>query len=49
VFDLGKSYKVDPAEFCSMGRATPFEGDTLWGRCLLTLCAGEAVWKEKGL
>jgi len=49
VFDLERSFKVDPAEFRSMGRATPFEGDTLWGRCLLTLCDGEAVWKEKDL
>ena len=47
VFDLGRSYTVDPGEFLSMGRATPFEGRELYGRCLLTLVGGETVWEEK--
>ena len=47
VFDLGRSYTVDPSEFLSMGRATPFEGRELYGRCLLTLVGGETVWEEK--
>ncbi len=37
VFDLGKSYKVCPDSFLSMGRATPFEGVTLYGECLMTV------------
>ncbi|MBR2716104.1 MAG: dihydroorotase [Oscillospiraceae bacterium] len=47
VFDLERDYIVDPAEFLSMGRATPFAGERVWGRCLMTLCGGEPVWKEE--
>jgi dihydroorotase len=43
VFDLSKSYTVCPNEFLSMGRATPFEGVTLFGECLMTVKDGQAV------
>jgi dihydroorotase len=43
VFDLSKSYTVCPSEFLSMGRATPFEGVTLFGECLMTVKDGQAV------
>ena len=46
VWDLGKTYTVDPAEFLSMGKATPFTGMELQGRCLLTVCDGKIVWQE---
>ena len=47
VFDLNGKYTVDPAEFQSMGRATPFEGWRVNGRCLLTMVGGEPVWEEE--
>ena len=47
VFDLGKSYIVDPEEFKTMGRATPFTGMELFGRCLLTMKDGAIVWQEE--
>lgn len=46
LFDLDRDYLVDPEEFLSKGRATPFAGERVWGRCLMTLCGGELVWKE---
>ena len=46
VYDITKPYKIDSAEFLSMGKATPFEGEEVYGRCLLTLFGGEKVWKE---
>ena len=46
VFDVCKPYKIDSAEFLSMGKATPFEGEEVYGRCMLTLFGGEKVWKE---
>ena len=46
VFDVRKPYKIDSAEFLSMGKATPFEGEEVYGRCMLTLFGGEKVWKE---
>ncbi|WP_295639291.1 dihydroorotase [uncultured Mailhella sp.] len=47
VFDLSREWVVDPREFLSKGRATPFEGETLFGRCVLTLAGGEEAWNEK--
>ena len=47
VFDLGADYTVDPAEFLTMGRATPFEGRRVFGRCLMTVCAGRVVWQDR--
>lgn len=46
VFDLNKKYKIDPSEFLSKGRSTPFEGDEVFGRCMLTIYKGDIVWKE---
>lgn len=46
VFDVRKPYKIDTAEFLSMGKATPFEGEEVYGRCMLTLFGGKKVWKE---
>ena len=46
VWDLNTAYTVDPEEFQSMGRATPFTGMELYGRCLLTVCDGRVVWQE---
>ena len=46
VWDLDRAYTIDPAEFQSMGRSTPFEGWTVCGRCLLTLCGGRVAWSD---
>ncbi|MBR5104908.1 MAG: dihydroorotase [Alistipes sp.] len=46
VFDITKPYTIDPNEFLSMGKATPFEGEEVYGRCVLTLFGGEKVWME---
>ena len=45
VWDLNSEYKVDPAEFLSMGKATPFEGWTVQGRCMATFYNGNAVYQ----
>ena len=44
VWELDCEYTVDPEEFLSMGRATPFEGDTLSARCVLTVHDGKAAY-----
>ncbi len=46
VWDLGEEYTVKPEEFLSLGRATPFEGWKVNGRCLLTVCDGKVVYKR---
>ncbi len=45
VWNLSKEFTVDPDEFLSKGKATPFEGWKLKGECLLTVCDGKAVYK----
>ena len=47
VWDLDAAYTVDPAEFQTMGRATPFTGTTLYGRCLMTVHDGKIVWLDR--
>ena len=46
VFDLETAWTVDPENFQSMGRATPFAGMELYGVCRLTMAGGEIVWRE---
>ena len=46
IWDLNEEYIVDPAEFQSMGKATPFEGWKVNGRCLATVCDGKLVYKK---
>ena len=48
VFDLNRSRTVDPEQFLSKGRATPFSGMELSGVCRMTMIGGEIVWKEEG-
>ena len=45
VWDLNTSYVVDPESFQTMGRATPFAGHTLRGKCLLTVVDGHVVYE----
>ena len=44
VWDLDAEYTIDPADFLSMGKATPFEGWNVNGKCLATVCDGKLVY-----
>ena len=46
VFEIATPYTVDPAQFASMGRSTPFEGWTVRGKCVATVMGGKTVWQE---
>ena len=46
IWDIEEEYTIDPAEFVSMGKATPFEGWKVNGRCLATVCDGKIVYKK---
>ena len=45
VFDPGARWTVDPENFATLGRATPFAGWELNGKFLMTVCGGKIVWK----
>lgn len=49
VFETGEEYAIDPSEFLTMGRATPFESAAVYGRCLLTVTGGKAAYIDKKL
>ncbi len=46
IWDIDEEYMVDPKEFISLGKATPFEGWKVNGRCLVTVCDGKIVYKK---
>ncbi|MBP3442852.1 MAG: dihydroorotase [Clostridia bacterium] len=47
VFDLNEKYTVNPDEFLSKGRSTPFEGAELNAKCVLTVSDGEIVYSTE--
>ena len=47
VFDVSEEYEINPDEFLSMGRATPFEKMAVRGRCLATIYGGKAVYVDE--
>ncbi len=46
VFEVSKSYKIDPAEFLSKGKSTPFADKEVLGRCVLTVSDGKVVYEN---
>ena len=46
IWNVEEEYMVDPKEFISLGKATPFKGWKVNGRCLLTVCDGKIVYKK---
>ena len=47
VWDLQASYAIDPKDFLSQGKATPFTGWQVNGQCMATVCDGKLVYKAK--
>lgn len=46
VWDLDKKTVINPSGFLSMGKATPFEGEEVFGECELTVCNGKTAYKK---
>ena len=46
VWSLEKEYTVDPTTFKTMGRATPFDGERLFGKCVATVFDGKVIYKQ---
>ncbi len=45
VWKLDEKYKINPAEFISLGKATPFADTEVCGKCYATVCGGRVVYK----
>ena len=46
VFDLDEKFTVSKDDFLSMGKASPFENEELYGRCKMTFVNGNIVYSE---
>ena len=44
--DLDAHYTIDPAQFVSMGKSTPFEGWEVYGKCVKNEVRGNVVYDE---
>ena len=47
LWDLDAAYIIDPQDFLSMGKATPFQGWKVQGKCMLTVCDGKIVYRAE--
>ena len=45
VFDLEEEYEINPDEFLSKGKATPFQGEKVFGRCRLTVVNNKIAYE----
>ncbi|MBQ0134986.1 MAG: dihydroorotase [Clostridiales bacterium] len=48
LIDLGSAYTVDPSDFHSMGKSSPFTGMEVYGRVIKTVCRGKTVYEDTG-
>jgi dihydroorotase len=46
VFDLDCEYEINPDDFKSNGKSSPFTGTKVFGKCVATFCEGKLVWRE---
>ncbi len=46
VFNVKEKYEINPQNFKTKGRATPFEGYEVYGKCMLTVTGGKIVWQD---
>ena len=47
LWDLNDHYVIDEKDFLSKGKASPFKGMEVYGRCLKTVCEGRTVYEYK--
>lgn len=44
VWNIGEEYEINPENFLSMGKATPFAGRKVFGKCMLNVLGGRKIW-----
>ena len=47
LWDLESEYTIDPADFLSKGKSSPFTGRRVFGKCLQTVHKGKTVYLER--
>ncbi len=46
VFEIANEYEIRSSEFISKGKSTPFEGEKVFGKCVLTVKDGKVVYRK---
>lgn len=46
IYDLEENYNIDSSKFVSMGKATPFDGNNVYGKCKMTIVSGNIVYND---
>jgi dihydroorotase len=49
IFKLDEEYEVNPSEFISLGKSSPFTGKRVFGRCLCTVYDGKVAYLDQRL
>ncbi len=49
IFDTQKKYTVNPEEFLTMGRFTPFDGCEFYGVCVMTMFGDKFCYVDRGM
>ena len=47
VWEIGKEYEINPENFLTKGRATPFAGENVYGSCVLNVLGGKVIWEKE--
>ena len=45
VFDFVRPYRIDPEQFVSKGKNTPFGGKEVYGSCRYTIAGGRIIYE----
>lgn len=46
VWDVDEEYIINSADFASNGKATPFDGEKVFGKCKMTVVNGRIIWNS---
>ncbi|MBQ4467318.1 MAG: dihydroorotase [Firmicutes bacterium] len=47
IWELEDEYEIDPEDFLTKGRATPFKGWKVQGKCVLNVLNDRIIWKDE--
>lgn len=47
VWEISRGYEINPENFLTKGRATPFAGESVYGKCVLNVLGGRVIWEEE--
>lgn len=47
IYNLDEKYKINPRNFLSKGKSTPFGGYEVYGKCIMTFYEGEIVYDSR--